>query len=82
LGRRDANVKGPAVCLGSLRSNVVVEVSTVQFTLEAPEKDWETWTLKRCAPDVLTVMRLRFPRGLVNAIIRRRTPDEEPPQRV
>ncbi len=47
----------PADRLGFLRGNVVVEASTVEFRRNETGKDWEAWTIKQCAPDVLAVMR-------------------------
>jgi hypothetical protein len=40
-----------------LRGNIVVEASTVEFTRDRSDPEWRAETLRRCAPDVVALMR-------------------------
>ena len=53
----------PADRLSFVSGNVVVEVSTVEFTRRHGEKEWLAWTLRECDPDVVAVLRA-IDRGL------------------
>jgi hypothetical protein len=43
--------------LMSLRGNVVVEASTVEFSWEDKQEKWLAWPLRKCAPDIFAIMR-------------------------